>query len=295
MRKNTPQNIIDKYNYKSFRYYLFCHSYLVSKIRLKFLNNLGLKDGIKEKDWFKFLLKKYYKELELFISNIGLKDITYDMVWATWPEFSKKIFPKLYNFCIKWNIDFKLFVIYLLYKNIPYKLDSLDHPKVVKIYPNLTYDIEEGCYIKVSPDTTEKELYSSLRWAKILLSVDTEKESSQLNMDKSNKKRKDITLKDKQLKGKAYIKIEKEIAKIVNQKLDKNSIYANDFDKSTVRIAIERVSGSLLEGMNLSDEMFTLREQEWRKILEGYYYDITRRYNLPTFKQSTSILRDIDF
>lgn len=80
-----------------------------------------------------------------------------------------------------------------------------------------------------------------------------------------------------------YLETEKELKKIVEEKLDTYSTVEEDYKRQLLNPAFERAAGNLLgnvENDKAFDELISLHVKEYRNI----YYKVAYKYKLPTIR-----------
>ena len=91
---------------------------------------------------------------------------------------------------------------------------------------------------------------------------------------------------------KIYLEIEKEVAKVTEEKLDKYSTALEDYQRQLLYPAIERAVGNLLENVE-SDKKFQKLLETEIKSATNTYYKVAYKYKLPTIRVVPFILRII--
>lgn len=87
-----------------------------------------------------------------------------------------------------------------------------------------------------------------------------------------------------------YLKIEKELMIITQEREDKNSLISEDYEYALLSPAIERVAGNTLANVN-DDGIFDTKLIELKNQCTRWYYEIAYRYRLPTLRIIPFILR----
>jgi len=89
-----------------------------------------------------------------------------------------------------------------------------------------------------------------------------------------------------------YLEIEKELAKLIEEKLDEYSTAKEDYQRKLLSPAFERAAGNLIQDLDDDrkfQEALELRIQKYAYV----YYKIAYKYKLPTMRVVPFILRII--
>jgi len=138
--------------------------------------------------------------------------------------------------------------------------------------------ISPGVYVRIHLNSSEEDVCRAVKWAK--------ENITETHFVKE--KRNQIGL-DDQIKMQYYMEIEEKMIELSQD----SATLSRDYQKMLVAAAIERVAGELLEEeMYLSKKRWGIEEENNKKNdLQTTYYEITKRYQLPTQRKFLSILR----
>ena len=278
--------------YEEIRYFLFVHSYIGKKACLELRKKYGVKISKKGTNWEEKVLKENFN-----LINKSIFYQSYDFINEDNPEerglrthyaiddVSKQLTPQIANLARQLKLNEHLLRVYILYNNIPKKLSGRDITFFATPYTPI---IEMGHYIRIDKTTTKKELIEAYRYVKSLfkaIEIVQDKDSLTKHSKKPiirERKRKDIG-KDDLKKIKIFFRIENEIPRVIKDKSNEILDYKEDYKREIVGPAIERVVTKDLKEEDIK------KERQMASLYKGYYYDIITRYNLPTFRDWTSI------
>lgn len=280
-------------DYESTRYYLFANSFVASKLSSYIRRKYDIPDKLSSSEWVHVLATRYLDAVLKYCSVLGIKltgkTNIYDLIWALSGDIEDIIIPEFKRITSFLEIDNLLFKIYVLYKNIPSKVSGPE-----KIYEAFSFKgiSDPGMYIKLDSKTTNREVVKLLKEAKNRILAQKIIDGKSPKTFLSSKKRKDIG-KDDAWKIKAYLRVEKEMKKIDAERGEADSWEEgrSDYANELVGGAIERVAGDLLSEDTLSDKDFEEALPKYMKRIRTYYYEVARRYALPTLKKYRTIFR----
>jgi glycerol-3-phosphate cytidylyltransferase-like family protein len=84
-------------------------------------------------------------------------------------------------------------------------------------------------------------------------------------------------------KIRVYLKIEKQLVLLIQDKNDKESYVSEEYEKALLSPAIERVAGDSVANVR-SDTRFETELLERRRIYNHWYYSVAYKYKLPTLR-----------
>lgn len=276
-------------NYDEFRYFIFSKTYVAEQL-VKFLRKkYNIPEKMSSSDWTGKLLKDHYESFEgkkqVWEKILKRKvEIDSDFVWIVSREIEREITPDITKIAKRLDINEVLFRVLVLYNNVPNKLFS---PERV-FYCNPLIPIrEEGVYIRIDENLSKNEMWGLIKKAK-------EKIKSLNNDFPSEKRKRKVIAKDDNIKINFYIKVEEKIKELAKEK-QKNKYFSEElYPKELVRAAINELTDDLLEKKEYDDKTSDELVPIYTKRIQTYYYEISRRYKLPTPKKLLSILRLLD-
>lgn len=84
-------------------------------------------------------------------------------------------------------------------------------------------------------------------------------------------------------KIKIYLKIEEQLALLIQDKGEKESYVPEEYENALLAPAIERVAGDSVSNI-ISDARFERELTERKRIYNLWYYSVARKYQLPTLR-----------
>lgn len=270
--------------YDELRYSLFIQSYVASELVKKLRGISGISRIVSFTDRNKQLTKnhwnlflKHKKRIEEILGRTI--DFNASLILVLSHEIEKEITPDIERIAKKLNINSDLFRVLVLYNNVTQKIYPPD--RIFYAQPGLPLT-EPGVYIKIDENLRARELEYLFKKAKLAAKL--------FSKGKDKQRRKDVA-KDDKVKSKIYIAVEKEIKKLIKSK-EKGEYEGEDlYSDEIVSGAIENVAQKELDRKNIKDDEADRLFPEYIKRTRTYYYEITRRYSLPTIKKLPSILR----
>jgi len=89
---------------------------------------------------------------------------------------------------------------------------------------------------------------------------------------------------------KVYLEVEKELSKLLEEKLDEYSTALEDYQGQLLCPAVERAVGNLLENINDDIQFQKLTEEKFKSSFR-IYYKVAYKYGLPTMRVVPFVLR----
>jgi len=277
-------------NYDQIRYFLFSKSYVCSAIIEEIRKKHNINGNQTSSEWYKKLARDHFSLLEEiraeWSKQSGHKTIIddEDFIWLNQNRIESILLPEVSILAKELNFDQKMLMINILYSNVPNKIST---PEGIFFASKFRPIYEDGVYLKVSKATTEKEILTTLREAKIYMTIVKSSRNNEKNLKiTKDKKRKDISKKD-EFKYKVFISVEERIKQLVKEKMKNKAEF--DYEGEIVRPAIEQITGDLIVNSGNEDN-FDKYEIKWKNKITNIYYSILNRYQLPTYKQLKPIL-----
>lgn len=274
-------------DYDGVRHYLITHSFIgwvaVTKLREKY----SIPKNITSASWLKRITTDHW---DLFTKALPNQEMTAGLLWVMQDTVEKQLMPEIAKLAKALNLDEKLLRIFVLYDNVPYKING---PKLVHHASPLNPITEPGTYLKIDDNTTiddaKIEIAKIKEWEQIKAKVTEEQQGRVTNTQLVRLRRKQIEESDESA-VQVYLAVEKEIIELYKQQQDKNDLIPDEgYGNMLVNPAFERVSGDLLDEDENFDQLLPTKIKEVSKT----YYAVVRRFSLPTPKDKTRILKFI--
>lgn len=286
--KNTSitigRHVLD---YDGVRHYLITHSFIgwVAVTTLQEKYNISEKQ--KSEDWLKRLTTEHW---DLFAKALPNQEMNAGLLWVMQDTVEKQLMPEVAKLAKAFKLDEKLLRIFVLYDNVPYKING---PKLVHHASPLNPITELGTYLKIDENTTiddaKNEIAKIKQWERIKQEAALEEPGRVRNKQIVRSRRKQIEEGDESA-VQVYLAVEKEIIAL-HIKRQGNSDYILDegYGSTLVNPAFERVAGDLID----EDDDKQFDRLLPAKIIEvsNTYYAVVRRFALPTPKDKNRILK----
>jgi len=276
-------------DYDGTRHYLITHSFIgwvaVTKVREKY----SIQKNLTSASWLKRITTDHW---DLFTKALPNQEMTAGLLWLMQDTVEKQLMPEIAKLAKALSLDEKLLRIFVLYDNVPYKING---PKLVHHASPLNPITEPGTYLKIDENTTiadaKKEIAKIKEWEQIEAKV-AEEQGRVTSTQIVKLRRKQIEEGD----GSAvqvYLAVEKEIIELYEQRQDKNDLIPDEgYGNTLVNPAFERVAGNLLDEDD--DEEFDRLLPAKTAEVSSIYYAVVRRFSLPTPKDKNRILKLIN-
>lgn len=278
--------------YEDVRFELFVASYCGRKIIQALRKKYGISHPYKKSvEWYNKFRDAQFKGLDLFLERLKEADnpnmvksphskLLFDFDKHT-PEITK--IAKLLHLNAEQLRYYILFNVYQFSKvpseDITY-LVTEDHPIT-----------DDGYYIQINSDTNKTDVDKAIR--EIQKRLENEQKIHEFmglpEKKKLIKKQRSQIAPDDDKKTIIYKAIEKEIFAVEKDKKKENYVGVNDYERELLRPAIARVASG-----SLSDKDDAGKEEELSTKYNMWYYEIVKRYQLPTIRKLSTILRLID-
>lgn len=276
-------------NYDQIRYHLFSKSYVCNAIIEEIRKKHNINGNQTSSEWFKKIARDHFSLLEEIRNEWSIQSghetiIDWGFVWLNQDRIESILLPEVSILAKQLNFDQKMLMINILYGNVPNKIST---PEGIFFANKFRPIYEDGVYLKVSKNTTEKEILTTLREAKKYMTIVKSSKNNEKNLKiLKDKKRKDISKKD-DFNYKVFISVEEKIKQLVKEKRENKDEF--DYEGEIVRPAIEQITGDLIVKSGNEDN-FDKYEIKWKNKITNIYYSILDRYQLPTYKQLKPIL-----
>jgi hypothetical protein len=270
--------------YEDIRFDLFTSSYCGKKI----IQALRKKYG-KSLNWHNKFREEQIKGLDLFLER--LREAENPNVKPSRPKllfnFGRHT-PKITKIAKLLHLNEEQLRYYILF-NI-YQFSKVPPEDIIYLATEDSPITNDGYYIQIDSDTNKTNVEEAIREIQKRL-TNEQKIHEFMGLPKEKKlikKQRSQVAPDDNGKIAVYKAIEKEILTVEKDK-KKNYVGVNDYERELLRPAIERVVGE-----SLSDEDDAKKEEELNTKYNTWYYEIVKRYQLPTIKKLPTILRLID-
>ena len=280
--------------YEETRLKLFIKSF-VGKQTITFLRNkYGIKKGMKPEDWYdridrekRIKIDKLILKLHLSASSSFSKPLCYQMLLD-----DKDVTPEITKLSNEVRLNEDVLRSYIILNILTPTIPQQD---IIRLATEGYPINEDGYYIKVDKSTKDKDV-------KIAYEIIQDRIQKQqqlfdlLGVKKKKpliKRRRTQIAPDDEEKIKIFLKIESEMCLLFENKRNIKSDYeARDYERELIGAAIQRVAGDRMPDIE-DDEKFQANLNITTQLFETWYYSITERYQLPTPKKLSSILRVI--
>lgn len=272
-------------DYDGLRHYLIVKSYLGWVITAALRKKYNIKCGYSSSERLKQLIKDHpdifvriYEKAYPDIKPIG---IDYGLCWLVHDEVEDELFPKILVVARALRLREKLFKIFVLYNNIPFKING---PGLVTHASSLT-PIKKGIYIKVDKATKKEDVLYAFSYIKQLYGFST---AQKVTEELVTVRRKQIEPNDAELVN-IFLKIEHEMIKVAEKRHSESD---DDDDKTIYKRALLQLAGESLDDYeDISDSEFEQRQEIEVERLERIYRVVVRRFSLPTSNDKRDFLK----
>ena len=280
---------IGKYtlDYDGVRHYLITHSFIGWLIAKTIREKYNIPENLTSQEWLHRLLTEHGN---LFTKAFPNQELNSGMVWAAQDAGERQVLLEVPKLSQLLKLDDKLLRIFILYGNVPYKING---PNLIHYASPLNPITDTGTYLKIDEGTTFEDVKSELtkakQWQKIKATAADE-------LGEKPKSKQIVKVRRKQIEAadesgvQDYLNIETEIISLFKEQSPDISHLTDDgYGMTLVEPAFEHVAGDSIDSDD--DNEFDAQLKNKVKNLKSTYYTTTRRFSLPTPKDRKRIFQ----
>jgi hypothetical protein len=291
MQKTTIKIDDHLLDYDGVRHYLVTHSFIGWLIATTVREKHDIPNNLTSQSWLKRITTEHW---DLFTKAIPNQEMSGGLLWLMQDTVEKQLFPEVVKVAKILKLDEKLLRIFILYNNVPYKING---PKLVRHASPLNPITETGTYLMIDERTTIEDVKTEMsklkQWQIIQAEAIKEEGRRATDTQVVKARRKQIENGD-ELAVRDYLAIENEIIRLYQEQEPSRSLLSDEgYGSTLVEPALERVAGDSIKDIDDDIEFDTQFTDKVGKLRDSYYR-VTRRFSLPTQKNKNRILKVIN-